>query len=766
MTLSNAVKTRKEEETAMMKITIDQNKQYKELGDLYGLFLEDLNHAADGGLYAELLCNRDFEFDEVDRAGYNALTAWQPIGNADISVDTADAPFKNNPHYAVVRAGKSMGICNLGYGDGIPAEAGKMYRFAIWARANDEMDLRVKLCGASKDIHVNTEWARYECELTPNATYDGARLSITALNAGTFYIAFTSLMPSDTWKGRKNGMRRDIVQAFYDMKPRFLRFPGGCLTHDGDLNPDARNGIYNWKRTVGMVENRPARRNNWGYHQSMGLGFYEYFLLCEDLNCEPLPVLNGGLDPHHLRFAEGELLNQYIQDAVDLIEFAKGGTDTKWGSVRAEMGHPAPFRLNYMAVGNEEIHERFHKNMELFEKAIRAKDPTIKLIGSASPVVAGKPYDMGWDYARKLKLDLVDEHYYQAPEWFIANWDHYADYPADGPKVFLGEYAAKSNKMRSALAEAAYMVGCERAPAVGLACYAPLLCNINYVNWHPDMLWYDNTRLMKTPNYHVQSMFMRNQGDFELPISATENEPGAPIAVNKAGKVSIQADDTDVRISSVTLTANGKTVTAPDTALSGREELNVADVQGDFHLEFDMQRMAGKKGILIHFNHVSQDDNYMWTAGGWQNSDCAIDRMIAGNGACLDQCNLYVKDDHKYHMVLDVKGMRITTYIDGEEMNRVNERELQIKPLYLSSSIDKTTGDIILKAVNVKATPVEAEIDVNCHSCKIETLCAAPDSENSLEAPDTVAPKVTEKEADGALKITFPGYSVCVVRMW
>ncbi len=375
-------------------------------------------------------------------------------------------------------------------------------------------------------------------------------------------------MPEDTWQGQANMLRRDLAQALYDMKPRFLRFPGGCLTHDGDLDPDARNGIYNWKKTVGPVESRPARRNSWGYHQTMGLGFYEYFLFCEDLGCEPLPVVNGGLDPHHLRFAEGEVLQQYIQDALDLIDFAKGGQDTKWGRVRAKMGHPEPFHLRYLAVGNEEIHEQFHQNMTLFAKAIRAKDPNIELIGSSGPFVHGRPYDMGWAYARKDKLDYVDEHYYLAPEWFLANAEHYAAYPTEGPKVFLGEYASWGNRMKNALAEATYMVGLQNAPAVGMACYAPMLCHAQYINWEPNMLFFDNTRMLKTVNYHVQSMFMRHQGDIAIPVEATENEYGVPYQQVLAGKIRILCDETTVRISDIHLTTADGTVIFPDACLN------------------------------------------------------------------------------------------------------------------------------------------------------------------------------------------------------
>lgn len=746
-----------------MRITLRPEAKGRPLGDIFGLFFEDLNHAADGGLYAELIRNRDFEFDSIDRPGYHALTAWAIIGNAALSVE-AGGPFPRNPHYAVVKADASAGLCNLGYGEGIPVEAGKTYRLVMWARAEQEIPVCVKLCGAKEDIRLGTEWTRYEVLITPVQTDYAARLCIIAQERGCFHLAYVSLMPVDTWRGRDNDLRKDIAQALANMKPRFLRFPGGCLTHDGKLDPDARNGIYNWKRTVGPVENRPARRNNWIYHQTMGLGFYEYFLFCEDMGCEPLPVVNGGLDPHHLRFAEGEVLEQYIQDAVDLIDFAKGGVDTEWGRVRTEMGHPEPFRLKYLAVGNEEIHERFHQNMELFAKAIRAKDPTIKLIGSASPVVHGKPYDMGWDYARRQHLELVDEHYYQAPEWFLANWDHYADYPAEGPKVFLGEYASWGNTMENALAEAAYMTGLQNAPAVGLACYAPMLCHVNYVNWKPDMLWFDNHRIMKTPNYHVQSMFMRHQGDYSIPVEAEGNEPGPVLSRNIAGKLFIRADDTGVTLTNIRLTtADGVTV-LPDAVLAGGEDLPIADLQGDFRLEVTLERTSGRKGVFIRFGQLDEENYHQWTVGGWQNSDSGIDTRIHGRGSCLTQSNLQLQDKHAYRLVLELKGREIITYVDNEKLNHIVDRPLQLKPLYLAASKEESTGDVILKAVNVQGKAVTAEIDLPCKTCTAEVLCAAPEAVNSLDAPHQVEPVVAETEAGNGLAHTFLPHSVTVLR--
>ncbi|MGN1020280.1 MAG: alpha-L-arabinofuranosidase C-terminal domain-containing protein [Aristaeellaceae bacterium] len=748
-----------------MRITLHPEQRRKPLGDLFGVFFEDLNHAADGGLYAELICNRDFEFDPLDREDYTHLTAWAAIGNATVSISTENPPFPNNPHYAVVKGKPGSGLCNLGFGEGIPAEAGKAYHLRLWARADKPMTLRVTLCGAEASIQLGKEWACHEATLTPSQTDPGARLSIIKQKPGKMAVAFVSLMPEDTWPGQACMLRRDIAQALADMKPRFLRFPGGCLTHDGALDPDARNGIYNWKRTLGPVENRPGRRNNWGYHQTMGLGFYEYFLLCEDLDCEPLPVVNGGLDPHHLRFAEGELLQQYIQDALDLIDFARGGADTPWGSVRAQMGHPAPFRLNYLAVGNEEIHEQFHQNMALFTRAIREKAPDIRLIGSSGPFSHGEPYDMGWRYAREQGLDLVDEHYYQAPEWFLSNCDRYDALPADGPKAFLGEYASWGNTMENALAEAAYMTGLQRAPGVGLACYAPMLCHVSYVNWKPDMIWFDNSRMMKTPNYHVQSMFMRHQGDCDVPVEATDNDLGPELSRRIAGRLFILGDETLVRLTDIRLTTAEGEITLPDAEVSDEDEWPIAACAEDFRLEMTLERLDGRKGIYVRFGQVDEENYYQWTVGGWQNSDSALEHVEHDRNTCLTQSNLYMQDGRAYRLVLEVRGREIVTHVNGQELNRVTERPLRLRPLYLAASVEDATGDVILKAVNVQAGAVTADIALPCRSATVETLCAPPEAVNSLDTPDAVAPTVTRCDADGGLTYAFPGHSVTILRL-
>lgn len=747
-----------------MKITLNSAAPGRPLKDLYGLFFEDINHAADGGLYAELLRNRDFEFDAVDRGDYTPLTAWAPVGNAQLRVLRQGSPFPRRPRYALVKGSGRHGLCNLGFGEGIPVKAGAGYRVTLWARASKAMKLTVRLCDANATFSLSTKWQKLEALLTPTQSDPTSRLTITAEESGRFDLAFASLMPLATWPGQANMLRRDLCEALAAMKPRFLRFPGGCLTHDGDLDPDSRTGIYNWKRTVGPVENRPPRRNNWGYHQTMGLGFYEYFLLCEDLGCQPLPVLNGGIDPHHRRFAEGETLEKYIQDALDLIDFAKGGEDTEWGRVRIEMGHPAPFSLKYLAIGNEEIHEQFHQHMALFATAIRKKDPEVELIGSSGPFAHGGPYDMGWDFARQQRLNHVDEHFYMSPEWFLSSVDRYVAYDPEGPNVFLGEYASWGNKMRNALAEAAFMTSLENASAVSLACYAPMLCNAAYANWKPDMLFFDGESLVKTVNYHTQSLFMRNQGDRHLSVTATDNAPGADLSRPLAGKIVLLADDTELRVTDIRLqTAQGISA-LPDCVLSRDGHLCLGEHTGDFHLALTLERLSGKKGANLRFAFADRQNFCNWVLGGWQNSDAAIESTTSGCNACLTQSNFSLETGRAYRFELALSGQEILTRVDGEVLNRVVRQPLCLRPLYLSAALDEASQEVILKAVNVQAAPVEASIALPCAFVRGEMLCADPQSENTFEHPCAVEPAAFTLPAGDEVIHTFPGHSITVLR--
>lgn len=744
-----------------MHIQIHTQSPYKALGDLFGVFFEDLNHAADGGLYAEMVQNRSFEFDPLDHPDYHALTAWEAVGQARLEIKK-DAPLnENNVHYLRLSGEKGDGVMNAGFGAGMALKKDAGYAFSMFARAQKPVWLRLFVgendCGS---LMVSGGWRKYELVFEAKQTEVSAKLSLVLDKVSEVDVDMVSLFPGDTFMGRPNGLRKDIAQAIADMKPKFLRFPGGCLVHDGQLDQSARDGIYCWKNTVGPVEARPARRNGWRYNQTFGLGFYEYFLFCEDIGAKPLPVVSGGCDPHHFRFAEGALLQSFIDDALDLIAFANEPKDTGWGKVRADMGHPEPFHLEYIAVGNEEVHQAFYDRLPLFAKAIRQRYPDIKIIGSAGPFAAGGEFERGWQSAREIRVDLVDEHYYQAPQWYIANARRYEAYDASGPKVFLGEYASWGNTYENALCEAAYMTGLQNAPAVGLACYAPMLCHADYVNWKPDMIWFDNHRVMKTPNYHVQSLFMRRQGENALKMTCGECAAQRPEKEPEiVGALSFLGDDSTLQLTDIVL--NGEKL--DNITISGREKILLKPEAGAFVLECKARRLAGKKGMKIIFGQTDDANDFGWGFGGWENQDSIINARVNGRGSCLTQSAFSIQAGRVYALKLAVEGRRIRTWIDSELMNDTEDKLPYAEQLYLAAS--EENGSIILKAVNVREEAVQAHIGLNgSWRGSIETLAGkALTAENQLGQEDQFCPKTDTIQTNGAFEYTFPPHSITVM---
>ena len=505
---------------------------------MYGHFFEDINFGADGGLYAELVKNRSFDFPQQ-------LMGWDVFGNVTVQ---DDGPFERNPHYVrLAYAGhdqKHTGIENEGFfGIGLKKDA--QYRFTVWARGAGQ-SVRVELIDnasmeesqvlVSQDLKIDSpEWKQYEVLLTSPQTIAKAHLRIFLTSPGPVDLEHVSLFPVDTWKGHKNGLRKDLVQALADTKPGVFRFPGGCIVEGTDLATR-----YNWKNSVGLVENRPVNENRWhytfphrffpDYFQSYGMGFFELFQLSEEIGAEPLPVLNCGLACQYQNDSEDahvkvEDLGSYIQDALDLIEFANGGTDTKWGKLRAEMGHPESFDLKFIAIGNEQWGPEYPARLEPFVKAIRAAHPEIKIIGSSGPGSEGEAFDYLWPEMKRLKVDLVDEHFYRPEKWFLSQGNRYDNYDRKGPKVFAGEYAChgangkKYNHFHASLLEAAFMTNIERnADVVHMATYAPLLAHVEGWQWRPDLIWFDNLRSVRSCSYYVQQLYGTNKGTNVVPL--------------------------------------------------------------------------------------------------------------------------------------------------------------------------------------------------------------------------------------------------------
>jgi len=504
--------------------------QTKKLGatiqpTMYGIFFEDINFGADGGLYAEMVQNRSFEFP-------NRLMGWNAFG--EVTVADAKPAFDRNPHYVVVadpgHIHKRSGIENRGF-FGMGFKKDMRYDFSVYARLHKSSDakakIRVELVNSNNnvidkaEIDINSkDWKKYTCSIKSKQTDPKGLLRIFLASAEGVDLDHVSLFPADNW----NGLRADLVKDLEDLKPGIFRFPGGCIVEGTDLE-----SRYQWKNSVGQVENRPLNENRWNYtfphrmypnyFQTYGMGFYEFFLLSEKIGAEPLPVVSCGLacqfqnDDEKAHVALDDL-QPYVDDALDLIEFANGGTDTKWGKLRADMGHPAPFNLKQIGVGNEQWGELYPVRLEKFIKAIRAKYPNILICGSSGPSADGADFEYGWKEMKRLKLDLVDEHYYKPPQWFFENAARYDSYDRKGPKVFAGEYAAHGkgdlevNNWVAALSEAAFMTGLERnADVVYQATYAPLFAHVEGWQWRPDLIWFDNLKTVRTPNWYVQMLY-------------------------------------------------------------------------------------------------------------------------------------------------------------------------------------------------------------------------------------------------------------------
>lgn len=518
---------------------------------MYGIFFEDINFAADGGLYAELVKNRSFEFT------LNPSMGWQQPNTNRHSLNKNSGMLNimkykeqnTNHNFARVTVKNADGyqLINEGYrGMGIKKDNQYNLYVNMAKQSGDIQKVIFQLIDESDNVIGETSimpkgdgWKHYKSQMVASETVEKAKLKITFAGTGVIDLDMVSMFPEDTWKGREKGLRKDLVQLLDDLNPGFLRFPGGCIVEGRTLERR-----YQWKKTVGEIENREVLVNRWNtefmhkftpdYYQSFGIGFYEYFQLSEDLGAEPLPILSCGIA---CQYNTGELvpldeLDPYVQDALDLIEFANGDSSTNWGKLRAKMGHPEPFNMKYIGIGNEQWGEVYIERYAIIEKAIKEKYPEIIVVSGSGPSPDGEHFEYGWEELKKLDVAIVDEHYYRSPEWFRSNAARYDDYDRNGPKVFAGEYAAHpkgvgdgpaENNWEGALAEAAFMTGLERnAGVVHLTSYAPLMAHADAYQWAPDMIWFNNLESYGTPNYYVQKLFATNPGTHVLKVTKND----------------------------------------------------------------------------------------------------------------------------------------------------------------------------------------------------------------------------------------------------
>jgi alpha-L-arabinofuranosidase len=594
-------------EPITVAITPDRQRK-KTISDLLiGIFYEDINYAADGGLYAELLQNRGFEYALSDKEGrdkyWNSRYAWSSTHADAFTIDTLSPIHPNNPHYAVLEIeDKGVALINEGF-SGIPVKAGEKYDLSLFARSPEKRrgPVKVRLTGKNGESYgetttarVGTGWKKMKAVITATGTTSEASIELIPQQTGRVELDMISLFPQKTFKGRKNGMRADLAETLADLKPRFMRFPGGCVAHG-----DGIGNIYRWENTIGPLEARKPQRNLWGYHQSFGLGYFEYFQFCDDIGAEPIPVVAAGVpcqnSAHHgceIGGQQGgipmEEMGAYIRSILNLIEYANGDAKSEWGRKRAEAGHPEPFNLKYIGVGNEDlISDIFRERFRMIHDAIRKQYPEVTVIGTAGPFSEGSDYIEGWNLATEMGLELVDEHYYQPPGWYLNNQDFYDRYDRSKATVYLGEYAAhvpgRHNNLETALCEALHLINVERnGDIVVMTSYAPLLAKEGFTQWNPDLIYFNNSEVKPTVGYHVQKLFGNHAGNEYLPSLILLSDSREDIRKRIATSFVTDAETGDliIKLANLLPVAVSSTIDLSDMEIMKGEAANLTVMSG------------------------------------------------------------------------------------------------------------------------------------------------------------------------------------------
>ena len=817
-----------EDPTADYTIRVDPAKQGAAIDDaMYGVFFEDIYWAADGGLYAELVRNRSFEFLPVDNPSYNGLTAWSQTatGGGSGAVNTVnDAARMNERNRTYLKvdlanpAGGTFGVRNAGYNAGFAVKQGATYNFSVFARttAATGTPLTVALQNTAGAPVSNTlslsatgdGWVKYSGVLTATQTTDAARLVVLAGGTGTLRLDMVSLLPQDTFKGRPNGLRKDLAEKIEALNPGFIRFPGGCIVNvDSHQSYDAASNYerarsYQWKDSVGPVETRATNRNFWGYNQSYGLGYYEYFQFAEDIGAMPVPDVPALINGCGQGLRDGEwnnetLVQRHIQDTLDLIEFANGPVTSTWGKLRADMGHPASFNLTRMEIGNEENYpEAFIGNFVKFRDAIKAKYPDMLLISNSGPDDQGAAFEKHWQQNRAENVEMVDEHYYNSPQWFLQNNNRYDSYDRNGPKVWIGEYASQDNKLYNGLTEAAYMTGLERnADVVKMASYAPLLANIDNVQWFPDLIWFDNDETWGSANYEVQKLFMNNVGDRVVPTGVTGKlAQGTPIT----GGIGLSTWSTTAKYDDVKVTGtDGATLYADDfndnnadgwTNLAGRGNWSAADgtfTQSDvnandtlirggtitaanYDLSVKATKTAGAEGFLVGFGVKDSGNYYWWNLGSFGNTRNLVEKAVnGGKQGVFEGTHTPIVTNRAYDVDIQVRGNQVTLFLDGVRQGSFTDQPAE--PFAQVLTKDDTTGDLILKVVNAQNTPAVTNVDLGgtavAPTAAMTVLTGDPAAVNSRTAQPIAPVTSTISGVSSSFTRTFPANSVTFIRM-
>jgi alpha-L-arabinofuranosidase len=773
-------------------ITVSADKpSHKVAPTLWGVFFEDINLSADGGLYAELLRNRSFEDSDE-------LQNWQLVGSSGskaAATVTCELPWAETP--LSTRNKRSLklqmdgaggaGVSNSGYW-GIPVKAGATYHLSFAARCPEAAGMTLTASLESKDgkSHGSAEvkvsggqWAVSRVDLKSGATDADARLVLRGKSAGTVFLDMVSLFPAATWKGRGNGLRADLAEMLVGLYPAFVRFPGGCWV-EGDTMKEA----YRWKETMGPLQERRTQWNIWGYWATHGLGYHEYLQLCEDLKAEPLFCINVGMS--HKEVVPMDRMGEYVQDALDAIEYANGPVTSYWGAMRARNGHPEPFHLKYLEIGNENGGAAYLERWPLFHKAIKARYPEMQLI--ANEWAGGHP--------KEPKPDIIDEHYYNTPEFFMRNATMYDNYDRSGSKIFVGEYAVTRNtgngSLRGAIGEAAFMTGLERnSDIVAMAAYAPLFVHVNHRRWNPDLINFDNTRAYGLPSYYVQQLFAKHRGDEVLPCAVNSPSSKPPLS---GGAVGVGTWLTQAEFKDLKVVHEGKVLYQSDfsgdpkgwrflgdgdwkvvdgalrqTANKENVRAVIGDVKWPAGCTYTLKarKLGGEEGFLVLFNLQDPKAKQWWNLGGWSNSQHGLEM----GSVEAENVGGRIETNRWYDIRIETAGGRIKCFLDNKLVH--DAEPAGMKTLFASATRDLASKELILKLVNgaFSAQPVDLRIqgaavaDGPAVLATTITSAGAMD-ENSLEEPLKVSPKPVKVEVSGgAIHHELPANSFTVIRL-
>jgi alpha-L-arabinofuranosidase len=749
---------------------------------LWGIFFEDINLSADGGLYPELVRNRSFE-DAGRPDNWKLVNLGE--GKSYMNVDSSRPLNPFNRHSLRLKLEGDAQLMNEGYW-GMNIVRGERYTFKVAARSADGFvgPITVALVGGGKELaqaeikSVTGAWEYYTVELVATGSETQAALQLGFSGKGAVYLDMISLMPNKRWKSSQ--LRTDLAEAMAALRPAFLRFPGGCWVEGENLDR-----MYDWKKTIGNLDVRQPLYNIWQYHATHGLGYHEYLLMAEDLGAEPLFCINVGMS--HRENVPLDLMGQWVQDALDAIEYANGPTNSVWGGLRARNGHPAPFNLKYIEIGNENGGIAYNERWPLFVHAIKAKYPEIQLI--ANHWLGG--------YPKQPMPEIVDEHYYNTPEWFMKNADRYDGYDRKGPKIFVGEYAVTRNaglgNLRGAIGEAAFMTGMERnSDIVVMAAYAPLFCNANHKRWPVNLINFDSSRWFGIPSYYVQKLFAENTGTVTLPttVEVTPEQEPSPTGAIGVGTWNTSAEFKDIKVTGTDgrvlfasdfrtnaqgwkLLGDGANWSVSDGVLRQTAEREFIRAiagdksWGDYTIELKARKLGGQEGFLVLFHINDDEDRNWWNLGGWQNTQHAIEL-----GETLDAKRGRIETARWYDIKVQVDGAGVKCWLDGKVVHDLKSAQTSMQNLFASATRDAKTGDIIVKVVNSSAMATETEINLAgvgklTGPAQVTVLTSAnPKDENTLDEPTKVSPKTELLKLNGShFTRAFPGNSFTVLRI-